>query len=185
LLIGFGAFVVVLGYLVAASLIRPRLLEFAPVTRAPRAAPNGAVFDTVTIDARDANHWRFFDLSGGGLLSSPDTTRWDIAFRRFHVITAGAAADAGRIAFDSLRDAPGAGYVPTAFARDSVNPVLNHWYQYSFVSHVLRPLGHVYLVRTRSGGLAKVEFLSYYCPGSDPGCVTFRYAFRPRGVPTF
>ncbi len=86
------------------------------------------------------------------------------------------------VPFDSLRQGPREGYASTVFAaHDSVNPVLHHWYRYSVVSHVLSPNGHLYVVRTRSGGMAKLEFLSYYCPGSDPGCVTFRYRYRPRG----
>jgi hypothetical protein len=63
-----------------------------------------------------------------------------------------------------------------------VNPAIRRWYDYGAVSHLLKPNGHVYVVRTRQGRFAKVEILSYYCTGLAPGCVTFRYAYaQPPG----
>ncbi|MGH7674740.1 MAG: HmuY family protein, partial [Gemmatimonadales bacterium] len=68
---------------------------------------------------------------------------------------------------------------------DSLNPVLARWYRYSMVSHLLEPKHRTYVVRTREGRYAKLQFVSYYCPGPTAGCVTFRYAFilRPPSRP--
>ena len=33
-----------------------------------------------------------------------------------------------------------------------------------------------YVIHTRDGRYVKLELLSYYCPGPEPGCLTFRYA---------
>lgn len=174
LLLAFAAFVVVLGYLIAASVVRPDVAEFAPTP--PGVRPSGGPGpDTVTIDARDPVRWRFYSLARGAI-DPPDTADWDLAFRRFHVIVSGAAADAGGVALEQPTLVPEATFVATTFARDTVNPVLAHWYQYGAVTHLLRPNGHVFLVRTRWAARIKLEFLSYYCPGSQPGCLTFRWA---------
>ncbi|MBI2404303.1 MAG: HmuY family protein [Gemmatimonadetes bacterium] len=174
LLLGFAAFVVVLGYLIAASVVRPDVAEFAPTP--PGLRPSGRPGpDTVTIDARDPARWQFYSLRRGAI-SSPDTADWDLAFRRFHVITSGSAADAGEVIFEQPRDTATAIFTETVFARDTVHPALSRWYRYGVVTHLLRPNGHVFLVRTRWAARIKLEFLSYYCPGAQPGCLTFRWA---------
>jgi hypothetical protein len=43
--------------------------------------------------------------------------------------------------------------------------------------HVLRPEPRTFAVRTAAGRHAALEFVSYYCPGAQPGCVTMRYRF--------
>ena len=175
---GFGVFLLLLGYLLASSLTRRRSAVFAPreaVT--PRAVGQGP--DTLTIDARDTERWRFVDLERGRTLAPPDTAGWDLAIRRFHVIASGAIADAGAIAFDSLARPPESGYMTNSTGSDSINPGIRRWYSYGMLSHLLVPKGHLYVVRTRRGRFAKLELLSYYCPGLEAGCLTFRYAFLP------
>jgi hypothetical protein len=178
-LLGFAAFLAVIGYLIAASMVKPRLAEFSPTPpgTAPGAGPGP---DTVTIDATDESQWRFYSFTRG-VLSPPDTAGSDLGFRRYHVIASGSAADLGLPAPGGRSASPslggGAVAAATVFARDSVNPALAHWYQYGFLTHLLRPDGHVFLVETRGGARARMEFLSYYCPGSQPGCLTFRWAW--------
>jgi hypothetical protein len=132
--------------------------------------------DTVTFDARSGEEWRFFDLDRGTLLVPPDTAGWDLAARRFRVIGATVAIDLGKVGFADARRVPEGAWVATDWGRDTVNAALDRWYRYGFLSHLLRPKGHVYAVRTSDGGWAKLEFLSYYCPGPEAGCVTVRYA---------
>ncbi len=186
LLLGLAAFLLVLAYLVAAPFFSPAVPQFDPSPTVERTStPSGAVLDTVTIDASDPGTWRFFDFARGMALTPPDTAGWDLALRRFNVIVAGAAADAGPVPFASLTRAPDGDYSMTAFGNDTTNPALARWYDYSWLSHVLTPKGHVYAVRTAGGRYAKLEFLSYYCTGPEPGCVTFRYVFQPSGAPEF
>jgi hypothetical protein len=136
------------------------------------------------VDASSSEAWRFFQFSTGSLVERPGPTDWDIAFRRFHVITNGGdgfagdagALDLGPIAFDSIDTVPETGYEPTVARSDSVNHAIERWYDYGFISHLLTPKRHVYAVRTADGRYAKLEFLSYYCPGATPGC-----ASSPRG----
>ncbi len=179
LLLGFGAFLVVIGYLVTASLVSPKVAEFSPTV--PGVGPSGGPGpDTVTIDAGDEAQWRFYSFRRG-IVSPPDTADWDLGFRRYHVIASGAVADAGaNTTFEGVAAAAASPFMKTRFARDTVNPALAHWYRYGFVTHLLRPNGHLFVVQTRSGARAKLEFLSYYCPGSQPGCPTFRWAWVAR-----
>jgi hypothetical protein len=167
-------FVVVLASIVTASLARGRVAVYEPGIRG----------DTITVDARDESRWRFVELRRGSL-ASPDTSGWDLACRRFHVIVAGGVADLGAVPFDQVDAAPDSGYIATVLGRDTLNPAVARWYRYSMVSHLLESRRRTYVVRTREGRYAKLEFLSYYCPGPAAGCVTFRYAFirRPPSRP--
>jgi hypothetical protein len=182
LLGGFVAFVATLAYLLAASLAPRDVPTFVPSARPPRpAAAAGLVLDTLTLDARDAARWRFVDLARGAVLTPPDTGGWDVAVRRFRIVVAGGAIDAGPTPFDAIAEAPPDGYLPTAFASDTLNPALQRWYRYSMFSHLLQPRGHAYLVRTSDGHYAKLGIIGYYCPGPEAGCLTLRYAYQGDG----
>jgi len=173
---GFGVFLALLGYLLASSLTRRSTPAFAPreaVT--PRDSGRGP--DTLTVDASEPARWRFVDLHRGRTLAPPDTVGWDIAIRRFHVIASGAIADAGATGFDSLARPPESGYITNTLDADTTNAAIRRWYSYGMLSHLLTPKGHLYVVRTSEGRFAKVQLISYYCPGLRAGCLTFRYAF--------
>lgn len=182
LVLGFVVFLAALVYLVGSSLVPRDAVEFALVPIVPRAAPPaGLVEDTVTIDARDQNAWRFFDFETGAPIEVPDTAGWDLAFRRFNVMVSGEARDLGDVTFTDVGEAPVLGYSATVFGRDTTNDGLSRWYAYNLLSHLLEPDGHVYVIRTRGGRYAKVEFLGYYCQGMSPGCVTLRYRYQGDG----
>ena len=167
-----------MAYVVASSLVRPVVRTFEPSPSRERPAPpDRAVTDTVTVDATDADAWRFLDLDRRSLLALPDTAGWDLAFRRHSFITSGGARDLGAVAYDSvLHPSPGP-YTATIAGRDTANPVLERWYRYRLLTHLLEPNAHVYAIRTREGRYAKLEILSYYCPGPRAGCPTIRYTF--------
>jgi hypothetical protein len=176
LLGGFAAFLAAIAYLVASSLAKPAVTSFAPTPPShARPAGGGAREDTVTVDAGDSRAWRFFDFARGAIVAPPDTAGWDLAFRRYHVIAHDAIADLGATTFGRVSRAPTYGYTANSVGRDTTNAAIAHWYRYGFLTHRLEPSGHVYVVRTRAGGYAKMEILSYYCTGAEPGCVTFRY----------
>lgn len=179
LVAGFGVFVVAIAGLVAASVARPSVATFAPSP--PGAAHRPGAADTVTLDASDGARWIFFDLAAGRALVPPDTAGWDLAVRRFHVIVADAAANLGAADFDSVAAAPDSGFVRTVAARDTTNAAIERWYRYGMLTHLLTPRGDVHVVRGRDGSHAKVEILSYYCPGVQPGCLTFRWQLIPAG----
>lgn len=173
---GFGVAIVVL---IVASLVPRDARTFDPLAVHVRAGARAG--DTVTIDARDEAQWRFFSFARGPV-SPPDTAAWDLAVRRYHVIVSGAAQRIGTPAFEALADAPAEGYVATTMGRDTVNSAIDRWYRYSIFSHLLEPASGSYVIRTRDGHFAKMQFLSYYCPGPAAGCVTFRYVYQDSGT---
>ena len=184
LLGGFAVFLAAIAYLVASSLTRPNVTSYAP-TPPTRVRPtgDGTGEDTVTVDASDARTWRFFDFARGSIVTPPDTAGWDLAVRRYHIIAHDAIADLGATSFGSVTRAPTRGFMANTIGRDTTNAAIAHWYRYSFLTHRLEPGGHVYVVRTRAGRYAKMEILSYYCIGAEPGCVTFRYVSPILGPP--
>ncbi len=173
LILGFGLFLVVIGYLVTASLVRRKFVTFTP--RPPHAGGLAARpgVDTATIDTTDPERWRYLDLDRGRLLSPPDTSGWDVALRRYQIVSAGANAYAGPLAFDDAD--PSAWPIAPPAANETTHHPLGRWYRYSMFSHLLEPNEHLYLIRTDEGRVVKLEVLSYYCPGLTAGCLTFRY----------
>lgn len=168
LLAGFGVFVALLGYVLVSSLSRRQVPTFPPREAGP---------DTLTVDARDSKQWRFIDLDRGRSLTAPDTAGWDLAIRRFHLIVSEAVAEAGAGGYDHLTSPPASGYVSNAPGADTTNAAFHRWYSYSMLSHLLVPKGRLFVVRTREARFAKLELISYYCPGLQAGCLTFRYRF--------
>lgn len=198
-LLGGGVIVGMILTLVVGVVFRPALPMYAPTP--PRPVEVGPALvgpGTYTVDARDASRWVAFDFSRRSVVPVEARTGldWDLAFQRFRIITNGGAtnpsaqaavADLGRVPFDSVLVAPEAGYAVDALSSGTEvrNPVLERWYEYSWLSHRLKPNGHVYAIRTADGRYAKLEVLSYYCESSQPGCLTFRYVYAGDGGRTF
>ena len=176
-----GAFVLLVASLLIGSLARP---EFPPFTLTPPhpAAVGDSLIGpaTYTVDASATERWRTFDF---GRNAAVDSGPWDIAFRRFHLITApgGGIIDLGSVPFDSVRQLPVSGYVPNTDAADTTNPGVGKWYSYSMLSHLLTTKHHVYGIRTPRAKYAKLELLAYYCKDAGTACITFRYVYQGDG----
>jgi HmuY protein len=175
------AFALLVASLVIGSLAKP---EFPAYTlTVPRPTPVGDSLvgpATYTLDASATDRWRRFDFGRNAVV---DSGSWDIAMRRFHLITApgGGIVDLGVVAFDSVRQLPAAGYAPNATGPDTTNPGVGKWYTYSMLSHLLTTRHHVYGIRTAGGKYAKLELLTYYCKDAGTACITFRYAYQGDG----
>jgi hypothetical protein len=191
-------FVLLITGLVASSLIRPSLEEYAPSSLSPQEVGEGAVGPLLyTVDATAHDRWIYFDFSRGSVVnvSSRYSQDWDIAFRRHRMVTNGGStnpaaragvADLGPANIDSALALPEEGYVTDQQRGDAPrNHLLEDWYDYSWISHVLRPADRSYALRTADGKYAVLRFVGYYCPGGRPGCVTFRYRYRGDGVRIF
>lgn len=187
-------FVLFIGALVASSLMRPVLPGYLPTAPAPSEVGDRQVGPRdYTVDATNHDRWVYFDFSRGSVVEveSPRSLDWDIAFRRHRIITNGGATnpwgqagalDIGAADLNMGFEVPDAGYVVDERRGDEPrNRVLERWYEYSWISHVLRPAGRVYAIRTADGRYAALRILGYYCPGGRPGCVTFRYLYRGDG----
>ena len=176
-----GAFLLLVAALVIGSFTTPDFPPYAVTV--PQPAPVGDSLvgpRTYTLDASTGETWRQFQFARNAIV---DSGPWDIAFRRHHLIAASGAgiADLGALSFDSVRDVPAEGYVPTDFGRDTVNAGVGKWYAYSMLSHLLTTKGHVYAVRSVDGRYAKLEILAYYCRDVGAACYTIRYAFQGDG----
>ena len=182
--------------LVALSLRRPAVPEYSPT---PILEPDALVDSSarnetrlLTVDASDPERWRHVDLELGTVVETPGALGWDLAFRRFEARVnggpgaegSGGVADLGEVPLDSVLAVPSGDYLGMAVSgRDTTHALLDEWYTYSFTTHVLRPRTRTFAVRTTSGRHAALEFVSYYCPGAQPGCVTVRYRFlEPSGA---
>jgi hypothetical protein len=160
LIIGFAAFVVAMGYLVASSFTRRTAPTFAAAVEARG--------DTLTIDGSDGQRWRYASLARGRVLSPPDTAGWEVAVKRYNLVANGEVVDLGSARFDTVGGLNG--------TREPGMSTVGRWYRYSLLTHLLESTGHVYVVRTTTGRLFKLQILSYYCPGLAAGCMTIRYA---------
>jgi hypothetical protein len=187
-----GAVVVVAVTLVALSLRQPQVPMYAPTPPAPKDTGPVLVGPIVyTVDATDAERWRYFSFRVSAVVDDPSARAWDLAFRRYQIIANGGSGfrgragivDLGPVRFDAVHTVPADGYLVNEGKPDPRNPAIAGWYQYGFFSHVLSPKPHVWAVRTSEGRYAKLEMLGYYCPGSQPGCVTFRYVYQGDGSP--
>lgn len=165
--------------------LRPRAVPtYAPTTPAPQAVPRALVGPVVyTVDATQPDAWRHFSFALGSVVETGGAPHWDLAFRRYAIIAGPGAGilDLGERRFDEVRTVPAEGYRANEGAADPRNPAIAGWYDYGFFSHVLTPRPRVWAVRTADGRYAKLELIGYYCPGAQPGCVTFRYAFQGDG----
>lgn len=182
--LSIGGLLVVVVILVALTLRRPAdVPEFEP-TPLDAPAASGPGPHQLTLDASDPERWRYLNLERVRVEDPPG--RWDLAFRRFEVKVNGGPGfggqggllDLGAVPLDSVTSLPEEGYLGMDVAgRDTTHALLDDWYSYSYTTHVLRPKDRTYAVRTASGRRAALRFVSYYCPGARPGCVTLRWRF--------
>ena len=149
-----------------------------------------------TVDARSRDVWMYFDFARGAVVAvqDPRTDSWDLMFQRYVIKTNGGHTNpTAQGAFLSLgeRDFAVVTKVPdrAEFVSDvhpknrpgSYNPVMEKWFNYSYLANVLAPKPIVYVVRTHDGKYAKMRLLSYYCAGKSAGCLTFEYVYQGDG----
>jgi len=176
--------------LVALTLRPPNIPTHAPTPPALRDSGYTLVGPVLyTVDATSPEQWRYFSFHLGSVIENAGPKDWDLAFRRSQVIANGGAEfagsggilDLGEAPFADVKTVPETGYQANDRGPDPRNPAIGSWYRYGFFSHVLTPKRHVWAVRTADGRYAKIEIVSYYCPGSRPGCLTFRYVYQGDG----
>jgi hypothetical protein len=193
----------------AAVFLGPWLIPAAPVGNytvtppAPMEVGDRLVGPVLyTLEARAAEQWTFFDFSRGSVVEVPHQfgVDWDLAFQRHKIVANGGATNPKgkgailnlrEVAFDEVLEAPPEGYVEDTIASINAdtltteNLAIKAWYHYNFLTHVLRPKSHVYVIRTADGKYAKLRLVSYYCDGGQAsGCFTIEYVYRGDGSPS-
>jgi hypothetical protein len=159
-----------------------------------RRAEGSATIQT-RVDATSYEEWRRLDLDTALAVDDAESPAWDLAFKRFFVVTNGGvsgpgtgAARAVDVAFDALEVAPSDGYLvdaPDIEEDDDTGPETafnggpggeRDWYDYALATHTLTSRGRTYVVRTSEGAFVKLRILSYYDGAGSPGVLTFEWA---------
>ena len=177
----------------------PASATYSPTPPRPVDAVEHLTEPTVyTIDARSENVWIYFDFSRGAVVPvlDPKEDAWDLAFKRYVMRTNGGRSNPdgqGAVLKLPTREFAAVSQVPAdvEFQADvhpknrlhPFNPVLEKWYNYSYLANVLAPKAEVYVIRTQDGKYAKMRLLSYYCTGNVAGCMTFEYVYQGDGSP--
>ena len=177
----------------------PTAATYQPTPPQPQAVGTRLVGPIVyTIDARSRDVWMYFDFARGSVvvIQEPKTDSWDLMFQRYVIKTNGGQTNPtsqGALLSLAERDFAAVTHVPdkAEFVSDihpknrpsSYNPVMEKWFNYSYLANVLAPRPLVYLVRTHDGKYAKMRLLSYYCTNKSAGCLTFEYVYQGDGSP--
>ena len=196
-LAGLCAWVVTGCERVASHEFDPASATYSPTPPRPVETVEHLTEPTVyTIDARSENVWVYFDFSRGAVVPvlDPKQDGWDLAFKRYVMRTNGGRSNPdgqGAVLKIHERDFAVVPQVPedVEFQADihpknrlhPFNPVLEKWYNYSYLANVLAPKPAIYVVRTQDGKYAKMRMLSYYCTGNVAGCMTFEYVYQGDG----
>lgn len=178
----------------------PAAATYYPTVPQPQEVGTRLVGPIVyTVDARSNDVWMYFTFALGSVvpIQDPKTEAWDLMLQRYVIKTNGGQTNpGGQGGLLSLPEPSLAAvtHVPAqaTFVTDvrpknrqgSYNPVMEKWFDYSYLANVLAPKQLLYLVRTHDGKYAKMRLLSYYCINRSPGCVTFEYVYQGDGSTT-
>jgi hypothetical protein len=146
-----------------------------PIAETPITLEDGT--QRVTLLTADKEAWIPFSLELGRVV--PAGAMADLKIRRYQFQIPRGAVDVGK------------GSLPTATLPDNpqwtmdsdlegvlVNPAIERWYKYSYMSHLLSSKNHNYAIQLASGKTAFVQVLSYYCAPEGTGCLTLNYRIQ-------
>lgn len=153
LLAGFVVFLAILAYLLVSSLTRRSAPSFSP-------SPVGVPLGTASSGGPDTV-----------TVDARDESEWRYLDLDAGIALAPADSTGWDLAMQRFR------------IRAAQGGDLGKWYSYGALSHLLEPAGRVFAIPTGGGKVARVEILSYYCPGLEAGCLTLRYLLPPEGSP--
>ncbi len=184
-----------------ASYGKLQILAYADGTYRLRLDPVVAEARTATfdLDASDGEAWVHVAITNGAIVETSSASAeltWDIAFSRTRVRTNGGTSGVGDAAateasspFAEVSTAPTEGYVadealplpgPPGSGTYSGNAVLNGWYDYDPMTHVLSVRDVAFVVRTARGDFVKLAVEAF-----DDGLYTLRVAYAGPGRSAF
>ena len=146
---------------------------------------------TTFVNASDYKDFQRLDLDSG----LADDAGWDIAIRRFLVLSNGGVSGNGGVQilliegtnFDQLRQAPGPegdwqvdqndGPADEGSDPDNLfNNGVNDWYEYDSSDHSLTPRDFLYIIRSTEKRYYKLQLQSYYDKVGTPANLTMNWA---------
>jgi hypothetical protein len=179
ILIGIGAFIgTCVLLLVMGILIGPNMGQSEPgfpIAENPVRLEDGS--HRVTLMTADKEVWVPYSLELGRIV--PDGAMTDLRIRRYQFQIPRGAVDLGEGALTNMTLPP-----TPSWKMDSdldgvlVNPAIERWYKYSYMSHLLSSKHHNYAIQLASGKTAFVQVLSYYCEPEGSGCLTLNYRIQ-------
>ena len=124
------------------------------------------------VDSTSSTDWVYIDLSLVEVVSGDDD--WDLTSKRYEVaLNEGVLAQKIEgVAFEDMSVAPADGYITDE--ESDLDYVMNDWYDYDFVTHILTPRDHFYVIETATFEYYKLEFVDYYNDSGVSGYLTFR-----------
>ena len=143
-----------------------------PLQETPLTLEDGS--SQVTLLTADKEDWIPFSFELGRVV--PKGTIADIYIRRYQFQAPRGAIDLGEVPLADATVSPNA-----TWREDSdvdgvmVNPAIERWYSYSYMSHLLSSKNHSYAVQLASGKNVYLQVVSYYCEPEGTGCLTLRY----------
>ncbi len=147
---------------------------FAGCSGARKAANDAPAVVTVSDIDASGDEPVFFSFADGKPVGSGDA--WDISFKGTDIGVNGTARVVDR-AFERVLEAPESGYLEAVPKTEE-----ERWFEYNPDTHVVTPVPfRTIIVRTSSGGHAKIEIQDYYDGLGTPRFYTFRYAYQPSG----
>jgi hypothetical protein len=149
--------------------------------------PDGSY--TTRVDATSLTAWTYGDFETGAELAADGP--WDLRFQRFHISTNGGASGSGGVEvapvpgvpFAQVTAPPSAGWIRDIADGDDAGMEPDYafdqgdgWYDYSPMTHVLRPKPLVWVVKTNGGSMIKLEILRYYDDAGTAGRFTLHWS---------
>lgn len=152
--------------------------------------------EAIEVDASDDAAWVHLDLRLAEPTAPEDPAAdggWDVAFSRTQVqsnsgtsgVGIGGALDPMQTELSAIESAPAGAYAidemlplpgPPGSGEFSGNPVLNGWYDYDTVNHVVSPKDMAFVLRTADGGYAKLKITGY-----EDGVYALTWAYAGAG----
>ena len=174
----------------AMNFMANNIAEFESVALPPKKlAKKPSLYPVIKIDAKSRNSWTLVDFSTGNTFSieSPEKNKnilrqknWDLGFQRTKVITNSGATNPegnteiinlGKVDFGKVHDVPATGYVTDSVTWGNItNKAISSWYNYRTRTHNVESNKHVYVLKSDSGGHAKIRIINYYCARDEKDC---------------
>ena len=146
-----------------------------PIQETPIAQEDGT--QQVTQLTADKEKWIPYSMELGRVV--PAGAIADLYVRRYQFQIPRGALDLGEVSLAAAELPSSPNWVMDSDIEGVlVNPAIERWYSYSYMSHLLSTKNHSYAVQLASGKTAFLKVTSYYCEPEGSGCLTLNYRIQ-------